>query len=149
MTIEEVVAPVMLPIACGLAVAATVLMVWHVARLYPSAPKRVPLHIGYDGRPGTFAPRPLLWLAPGLVAVAVAIVTTALTVNPPRPDQTAILTMVFIIMAETAWLMTWLSDRQVELGRKITYRIAPGRLFRAIFPLLATLIVLAVIAARP
>jgi uncharacterized membrane protein len=150
MTIEEVVGPMLLPIACGLAVAATLLMIWHVARCYPTAPKRVPLHIGYDGRPSAFAPKPLLWLAPGIVAAVVAFVTVmVLALAPPRADQRTLVAVVFLIMAEVAWLVTWMIDRQIELARKITYRIAPGRLFRAIFPMLATIVVLIVIAAHP
>jgi hypothetical protein len=140
----------MLPIAYGLAVAATLLMIWHVARRYPSAPKRVPLHIGYDGRPGTLAPRPLLWLAPALMAaVVVFLMVMVLAVQPPRPDQRALIAMVFVTMAETAWFVAWMTDRQIELARKITYRIAPGRLFRAVFPILATSVIVIVLVIHP
>jgi hypothetical protein len=149
-TIEEVVAPVMLPIAYGLAVAATLLMIWHVARCYPLAPKRVPLGIGYDGRARAFAPKPLLWLAPAILAVMVAFLTVVVVaIEPPRADQRALVATVFVAVAEIAWLVAWMIDRQIELARKITYRIAPGRLFRALFPLLATIVVLIVIAVRP
>jgi hypothetical protein len=139
----------MLPIACAVAVAATLLMLWHVARRYPNAPKRVPLGIGYDGRPGRFSPKPLLWLAPAIVAAVVAFLTVVIAIVPPRPDQRAIMATVFVILAEVAWLVAWLTDRQIELARKITFRIAPGRLFRALFPMLATIVALFVIAGRP
>ena len=140
----------MLPVACGFAVAATVLLVWHVARRYAVAPKRVPLHIGYDGRPGRFAPKALLWLAPAIVVAVVALLVVVVTaVEPPRSDQRALVATVFVIMAEAAWLVAWMTDRQIELARKITYRIAPGRLFRALFPILATTVIVIVMAIHP
>jgi hypothetical protein len=140
----------MLPIAYGLAVAATVLMLWHVARCYPTSPKRVPLRIGYDGRPSGSVPKPLLWLAPALVAAAVALLfVIVLVVKPPRPDERAIVALVFVTLAEAAWLVAWMTDRQIELARKITYRIAPGRLFRAVFPILATSVIVIVLVFHP
>ena len=140
----------MFPIACGFAVAATVLLIWHVARCYPRAPKRVPLHIGYDGRPGKFFPKPLLWLAPTIVAAVFAfLMVMVVAVQPPRPDQRTLVALVFVIIAETAWLVAWMVDRQIELARKMTYRIAPGRLFRAVFPILATSIIVIVLVIHP
>jgi hypothetical protein len=150
MTIEEVVVPMLLPIGCGLAVAATVLMLWCVARRYPTAPKRVPLAIRYDGRPGRFSPKPLLWLAPAIVAAVVAfLLVVVFVIEPPRTDQRTIVALVFVSLAEAAWLVVWMTDRQIELARKITYRVAPGRIFRALFPMLATIVVLIIIAVHP
>ena len=41
---------------------------WHVARRYPAAPKRVPMRLRIDGRPGPLGTQSLLWLAPVIMA---------------------------------------------------------------------------------
>jgi hypothetical protein len=137
---------VLLPIAFGIALAAAVLLLVHVARRYASAPKRVPIAIRYDGRPGRDAPRAILWLAPSILTLTVLTLGAALLVGRPRPEQTVVLALVFITMAEVAWLVGWVADRQIELARKMTFRIAPNRLILVILPLLATCVAIIVAA---
>ncbi len=134
-------------IACGIAIAAALLSLLHLARRYAAAPARVPLQIAYDGRPHGYGPRALLWLAPAIVALVVAVLTAGIVARPPRPDQQAELAMVFVTMAEIAWLVGWLADRQIELARQITFRIAPSRLALVIVPLLGTIALTVAVAA--
>jgi hypothetical protein len=149
MTIGEVVDPVMLPIAFGFAFVCVLWLVWHVARRYPGAPKRVPTGIRYDGRPGRLGPKAVLWLAPVIIALCVGATGIGLLVAPPRTDQHVLLTLVMLALAELAWFAGWSTDRQIELARKMTYRIAPSRILRALLPLLATIVAIAFVAARP
>ena len=136
--------------AYALAVFATVLMLRHVARGWSNAPARVPLHIGADGRPGLLAPRVWLWLAPGIVAAVVVVLGCAIALAPPRDDARPLpLVLVFVVLAEVAGLIGWISGLQVELGRGMTFRIAPIRLWRAVAPIVLTLAVTIYVAANP
>ena len=138
-----------LPIAYGIAVAATLLLGWHVARRYPSAPKRIPLRIGVDGRPSKrFGPKAVLWLAPGILAAALVILGVALRLNPPEERVHVLLAFALLTIAEVAWFAGWIIDRQIELARKMTYRIAPMRTLRASLPILFTVAVVLVLAYR-
>ena len=144
---------VIVPIAYGIAVAATLLLLRHVARRYPSAPARVPLHIGYDGRPWKrWGPKAALWLAPGILAVVVVVLGAALLRDPPQGGDIEslhlVLALVFVTIAEVAWLAAWLTDRQIELARKMTYRIAPVRILRMMLPLIGTIVATLVVAVR-
>ncbi len=130
----------LLPIAFGIALASVVLLAFYLARRYPNAPKRVPMHVGYDGRPGKYAPRAVLWLGPAILGVAVVVVGAALLLERPHPEQIVALSLVFVAMAEVAWLLGWLADRQIELARKMTFRIAPSRLVLVLLPLLGTIV---------
>jgi hypothetical protein len=133
-----------------LAVLATVLMLRHVARGWSNAPARVPLHIGADGRPGFLAPRIWLWLAPGIVAALVVVLGCAVAVSAPRDDARPLpLALVFVVLAEVAGLIGWISGLQVELGRGMTFRIAPIRLWRAVAAILVTLAATIYVAANP
>ena len=149
MTIGEVVDPVMLPIAFGFAFVCVLWLIWHVGRRYPAAPKRVPTGIRYDGRPGRLGPKAFLWVAPVIIALCVGATGTGLLVTPPRPDQHVLPALVMLALAETSWLAGWITDRQIELARKMTYRVAPSRIFRALLPLLATIVAMLFVAARP
>ena len=149
MTIGEVLDPVMLPIAFGFAIVCVLGLVWHVARRYPSAPKQVPAGIRYDGRPGRLRPKALLWLAPVILAFCLGVTGVVLLAAPPRPDQRVLLTLVLLAIAEVTWFAAWSTDRQIELARKMTYRIAPSRILRALLPLLATIVAIVFVIARP
>ena len=149
MTIGEVVDPVMLPIAYAIAVAFVIWLVWHVARAYPSAPKRVPTGIRADGRPGRLGPKATLWLAPLIIALAVGATGVGLLVTPVRPEQHLLLTLVMIAVVEVTWFAGWTIDRQIELARKMTYRVAPSRMLRVLLPLLATVVALVFVGAHP
>jgi hypothetical protein len=140
---------VILPIAYGVAVTATLLLMWHVARRYPTAPKRVPLRIGIDGRPSKrFGPRAVLWLAPGILAVTLVILGVALRLDPPEERVHVVLALAFLTIAEVALFAGWIIDRQIELARKMTYRIAPMRTLRASLPILVTVAAVLVLAYR-
>jgi hypothetical protein len=148
-TFGEVLDPVMLPIAFGIAIVALLVLIWHVGRRYPIAPKRVPMRVNIDGRPGRLGPKALLWLAPAAVAIVLGTLGIALAANPPKPEHRLLLTLVLFTVAEVTWFVGWMTDRQIELARKMTYRIAPSRTLRAFFPILATVVVTIVIAVRP
>jgi hypothetical protein len=142
-------ASVIVPIAYGIAVAATLLLIRHVARRYRAAPKRVPLRIGIDGRPSKRSgPKRVLWLAPGIIVAVLIVLGVALRLDPPQERVQLVLALVFLILAQVAWYAGWLIDRQIELARKMTYRIAPMRTLRVSLPLLITIAVVVVLAAR-
>jgi hypothetical protein len=149
MTIEDVVGPVMLPVAVGIAIAAVVALFWYVARRYPTAPKRVPLGLRIDGRPRALGMRRWLWVAPGVLVAAMAILSTAVVMRPPADDERTTIALVFLIIAEVAWFVAWTTDRQIELARGMTHRIPPGRTLRVFFPILATIVITIVLAIRP
>lgn len=149
MTIADVVDPVMLPVAYGIAALAVVVLCWHVARRYPSAPKRVPMRINADGRPGRPGPKATLWLAPAVLAAVVVVLGTALVREPPKPNQHLLLALVMLVVAEVAWLAGWTVNRQIELARKMTYRIAPSRMLRVMLPFLATVAAVIAVAVHP
>ena len=150
MTVAEVFDPVILPIAFGIAVASVLLLFHRVWRRYPGIPARVPLRIGVDGRPSRrLGPKGMLWIAPVGLAAAVALVGAAcFGFAPPRQDQHVLIAAVFLICAEVAWYVGWILDRQIELARKMTYRIAPARIFRASLPILISVLVILIIAVR-
>jgi hypothetical protein len=144
---------VILPIAYGFAIAATLLLIRHLARRYPSVPARVPLHIGYDGRLWKrWGPKAALWLAPGILVALLIVLGGALLLDPPKPGDPEnvrlVVTLVLVTIAEIAWFMAWVIDRQIELARKMTYRIAPARMWGATVPLIATIVTLIVVAVR-
>jgi uncharacterized membrane protein len=140
---------VIVPIAYGIAVVATLLLIRHVARRYPAVPKRVPLRIGIDGRPSKRSgPKAVLWLAPGIIVAVLIVLGVALRLDPPEDHVQVVLALVFLILAEVAWYAGWLIDRQIELARKMTYRIAPMRALRVSLPILITITVVVVLAVR-
>lgn len=149
MTIGDVVGPVLLPVAFALAAIAALRMVRHIARRYPSVPKRIPARILIDGRPSKqLVAKPFLWVAPSiLVATIGTLGVIGFFVKPPDESTRAIHALAFLICAEVAYFVTWITDRQIELARKMTYRIAPARTLRAALPILVTAAVLLVVAA--
>lgn len=137
------------PIAYGVAVVAVLLLVRHLAGRYRSVPARVPLNIGIDGRPSKRSgPKALLWLAPAILGAVLITLGVALAVDPPKHDQELPLALTFLIVSEVAWFCSWVIDRQIELARKMTYRIAPARLLRASLLIIASVAAVCVIAAR-
>jgi glycerol uptake facilitator-like aquaporin len=150
MTVGEVVLPVIVPLAHGLAVSAVLILIWYVRRRYPVAPKRIPLRLRFDGRPSRqTGPRRWLWAAPITLVLVMVVLTGFLFAAPPAPDQRVPIALVFVIIAEIAWLVAWSTDRQIELARGMTYRIAPARTLRAFLPILATIAVTLFLAMRP
>ena len=120
-----------------------------MARRYPSFPARAPLGIRFDGRPPNRAiPKIALWFAPAIIVIVVALLGVALVRDPPREDQQLILALAFVAIAEVAWLFAWSVDRQLELVRKMTFRIAPARMLRAIGPIVATIAIMLIVALR-
>jgi hypothetical protein len=149
MTIDEVTGPVMVPIAFGVAIVATVLLLLHLARRYPSVPKRVPLRINADGRPSSrTGPKAVLWLAPVILAVLLVVLGVLEVATPVTEHERVPTALVFLILAEVAWYVGWALDRQIEMARKMTFRIAPARMLRVALPLLATIALTVFIAAR-
>jgi hypothetical protein len=140
---------VILPIAYGIAVAATLLLIRHVARRYPSAPARVPLSIGMDGRPSKrSAPKALLWLAPGLLVPVLIFLAIPVGLNPPDERVHVVFALMFLTFAEIAWYIAWITDRQIELARKMSYRVAPVRIWWATVPILVTVAATVAIVIR-
>ena len=128
---------------------ATLLLIRHVARRYPSAPKRVPLRIRIDGRPSKrYGPRAVLWLPPGVLVATLVVLGIALRLDPPAERVQLLLALVFLTITEVAWYTGWIIDRQIELARKISYRVAPARTLRASFPIILTVAVTLVLAVR-
>ncbi|MEA2687781.1 MAG: hypothetical protein QOD51_388 [Candidatus Eremiobacteraeota bacterium] len=139
----------MIPVAFCIAVVATLLLFVHIARCYPSVPKRVPLRIREDGRPSKHTTgKAILWLPPGIVAAALVLLGVLTLLSPPPDNQRIVVALVFVVVAEAAWFIGWALDRQIEMARKMTYRIAPARMLRTILPLLATVALTIFIAAR-
>ncbi|HEY6235663.1 MAG TPA: hypothetical protein VIW69_11225 [Candidatus Elarobacter sp.] len=149
MTFDEVLDPVVMPIAFAIAVLSVLRLLWHVARRYPPAPKRVPTGIRFDGRPGRLGAKRTLWLAPIVIAITLGATGAALLRYPPRSDQHLLLALVMLLIAELAWFAAWTIDRQIELARKMTYRVAPSRTLRALLPIIATVIAIVFVGARP
>ena len=149
MTIDEVLPSVMIPVTLGVAVVATLLMILHLVRVYPSAPKRVPIKVRADGRPSQrTAGKAVLWLAPAVVAALLVVISVLAFVLPPHDNERSVIALVFVVVAEVAFYVTWTTDRQIEMARKMTYRIAPARMLRALLPLLLTIAVTVFVAAR-
>lgn len=148
MTTEEILGPVILPVSLAIAFVATALMLLHVARRYPTSPKNVPLSLRFDGRPRRLVPKLVLWLAPIVLTLAVAFVGVMLVAAPVPDDQRTATALVFIIFAECAALVAWSTDRQIELARKQTFRIAPARTLLVTLPLLATVAILIAITVH-
>jgi hypothetical protein len=149
MTVEDVVGPVMLPVAIGIAIAAVIALFWYVARRYPTAPKRVPLGLRIDGRPRGLGARRWLWVAPSVLLAVLALLITIAIVRPPPEDGRTTIALVFFTIAEVAWFVAWTMDRQIELARGMTHRVAPARLLGVFFPIAATLVFTLALAIRP
>jgi hypothetical protein len=149
MTIEDALGPFVLPASVALAIVSVLALGWYVARRYPTAPKRMPSGIGIDGRPRRLASRRWLWAAPCVLVAVTALLCTVVVRQPPPDDAVVTTALVFLTIAEIAWLMAWVTDRQIELARGMTYRVAPARLFRALTPILVTIAVTLFLAIRP
>lgn len=136
----------LLGIAFGIAVVATLLLALHVLRRFPTMPARIPLNIRIDGRPGQPYPRAFVWLVPAIFAVIVAGVGVGLLRNPPTSPHRAVLALVLLQIALVAYLMAWVVDRLIELGRRQTYRIAPGRIALVIAAIVAPIVLILFVA---
>ncbi len=133
-------------IGAAIAVAQTALLVWHLWRRFPAIPKRVPLGLRLDGRPRAAAAKRWLWSAPVVVAAVVVVQCAAMILTPP-PDETHLtLLFVFLVIAEVAWFVGWSIDRQIELARGMTHRIAPTRMLLMALPILATIAITVALA---
>ncbi len=141
----------MVPIAFAIAVVSTLWMLQHIARRYPSVPKRIPWRMRWDGRPsGRSIGKWFLWVAPVILVATIMVVGFLLHVTGWPPEQgDATLALLYIVFAEVAYLVAWSADRQIELARKMTYRISPARTLRVALPMLATVAVMLVLALRP
>jgi hypothetical protein len=152
MTIDEVLAPVIpviVPIAYAIAVLAVLLLIRHLARRYPAVPARVPVRIRIDGRPSKrTAGKTILWLVPGLSAATIALCGIVLLRDPPKGDERVPFALTYLVFAEVVWFVAWMLDRQIELARKMTHRIAPARMLRVLLPIIASVVIVLVIAAR-
>jgi hypothetical protein len=149
MTIEDAMGPFLLPVAIAVAIVAVAALCRHVARRYPTAPKRMPSGIDIDGRPRRPMSRRWLWVAPCILAAVTAFLSVAFARRPPPDDAVVSIALVFFTIAEVAWLIAWTTDRQIELARGMTYRVAPARLLRAIAPVLITGALAVFLAIRP
>lgn len=141
----------MLPLAFALAAVSALWMLVHVARRYRSAPKRVPWRVEMDGRPSKrLVGKWFLWVGPAIVTSVILVVGTATWLANGSGDDFSrtVLALVFLVCAEVAWFVAWVTDRQIELARKMTYRIAPARTWRAALPILLTTAVTLIVAAR-
>jgi hypothetical protein len=141
----------MVPVAFAIAVVAALWMLLHIARRYPSVPKRIPWRMRWDGRPsGRSIGKWFLWVAPAILVATITVVGILLHVTGWPPEQgDATLALLYIVFAEVAYLVAWSADRQIELARKMTYRISPARTLRVALPMLATVAVMLVLALRP
>jgi hypothetical protein len=137
---------VLLGIALGIAVVATVLLALHVWRRFPTMPARIPLHIGLDGRPGPLYPRTFIWLLPAIFAVVVVALGVSLLGTPPARSDRPVLALVLLQIALIAYLMGWVVDRLIELGRRQTYRIAPGRIALVVAAIIAPIVLILFVA---
>ncbi len=138
-----------MPAAFAVAALSVLWLLWHVLRRYRSAPKRVPTGIRFDGRPARLGAKTTLWVAPLVIALALGVTGAALVRYPARSDQHLLLALALLAIAEVAWFAGWTIDRQIELARKMTYRVAPSRTLRALLPLIVTIVAIVVIGARP
>jgi hypothetical protein len=140
----------MVPLAFAIAVVSALWMLQHVARRYPSVPKTIPWRMRWDGRPsGRSIGKWFLWVAPAiLVTVLTVCGAAAYAEGRPPANGDAVLALIFIVFAEVAYLVAWSTDRQIELARKMTYRVSPARSLRVALPMLVTVSVLLLLAAR-
>jgi hypothetical protein len=128
-------------IGAAIAIAQTALLLWHLRRKYPGIPKRVPLGLRFDGRPRALASKSWLWLTPALVAAVIAVLCASMILTPPAVETHLTLLFVFFVIAEVAWFVGWTIDRQIELARGMTHRIAPTRMLLTFLPVLATIVI--------
>lgn len=149
MTIEDAMGPLLLPVAIAVAIVAVAALCRHVARRYPSAPKRLPGGVGIDGRPGRQVARGWLWVPPSVLVAVTTLLCVVFVRRPPPADSVVPIALVFIVIAEVAWLLIWTTDRQIEFARGMIFRVAPARLLRVIAPLLVTIAVTLFLAIRP
>jgi hypothetical protein len=137
---------ILVGIAYGLAVLASALLALHVRRRFPAMPARIPLHISYDGRPGPLYPRVWIWILPAIFAFVVASFGLDLLTSPIAPEGRPVMALVLLQLALIAYLMGWVVDRLIELARKQTYRIAPGRMALVIAAIVAPIILILFVA---
>jgi hypothetical protein len=125
-------------IGVAIAVAQIAVLVLHLRRRYPSVPKRVPLGLRWDGRPRAMGAKRWLWVPPAVLAAVVAILAAVMVAEPLPEEKRLMMLFVFLVIAEVAWSCEWSTDRQIELARGMTHRIAPTRMLLIVLPILAT-----------
>ena len=86
--------------------------------------------------------------AAGVLVATLVVLGIALRLDPPAERVQLLLALVFLTITEVAWYTGWIIDRQIELARKISYRVAPARTLRASFAIILTIAVTLVLAVR-
>lgn len=124
----------------GVAVLAVVLSVWQLARRYPSIPDRVPLGLRLDGRPRAEGRKSALWAPLAVLVTVIGVLIAQFALVPPDEYHWPFIALVFVVLAEIAWYLTWTVDRVVEMARGMTVRIAPTRMLLTVLPVAATLL---------
>jgi hypothetical protein len=117
---------------------------WFIARLarrYARIPVRVPLRLRLDGRPRAAGSKAGLWIAPIALFVATLGLAVVLLRRPPPNWDDLLIALAFLICAEAGWFIAWTTDRQIEVARGMTVRIAPQRIVALASPLAVTVLV--------
>jgi hypothetical protein len=136
--------------AYAAALLAALLLLRHVARRWPSVPARIPMSIGYDGRGRGPVPRGWIWFLPLVICTIIVVIPPLLVLVPShRPPPPIVTALLCLLLIELAGLIGWLVSLQIELGRKMTFRIAPIRLARAVAPVLVTIAIILYVAVNP
>ena len=125
-------------IGAAIAIAQVVALCVHLVRRYPAIPKRVPIGLRFDGRPRTPAAKSWLWAGPIVIALAIAGLALLTALDRTGRESGTMMLFIFLAVAESAWFVQWTIDRQIELARDMTHRIAPSRLLLTLLPILAT-----------
>jgi hypothetical protein len=133
--------PLVVWVAAACALASQLWFIARLARRYARIPVRVPLRLRLDGRPRAAGSKAGLWIAP----IALFVVTLGLAIvlvrRPPPNWDDVLIALAFLICAEVGWFVAWTTDRQVEVARGMTVRIAPKRIVALASPLAVTVLV--------
>ncbi len=133
--------PLIIAIAAAFALCTQLWVLLRLARRFASIPARVPLRLRLDGRPRATGSKRGLWIAPLTTLTVTVVLGAAVLAHPPPYWQDVIVALAFLICAEVGWFIAWTIDRQVEIARGMTVRIAPRRIVALAFPLVATIAV--------
>ena len=123
----------------AIAVVQVAVLFVHLARRYGAIPKRLPLGLRFDGRPRAPGAKAWLWVAPAVLAAVVAGLCVRTALEPGARYEGPTDLLAFLVLAESAWLVQWTIDRQIEIARGMTYRVAPQRLLLVVAPVVVTL----------
>ena len=134
-------------IAYGVSIAAWAVLAARTAQRYPSIPPRFPVSTDLGGNPTMWGPRAAAWLVPAVLAGLIVMLGFAFTRTAPKHGEQIVLALVMLVVAEIAPLMMWNLDRQIEVARGERPRIPTGESLRAAAPILASIVVVAAVAA--